>query len=100
MHPSTAGVDDNGKEYYPMVIVDGHISRTGNDVPAYVNGNTTQWESVPGALYGTNICQFHDDERLSGSFKMELSEEKRKWFLKKRVYGLPAKLLDQEVVLF
>ena len=48
---------------------------------------------------GTEIYQFHDDERMNGTFKCSNSDAKSKFFMKKRENGLPAELLPEEVVI-
>ena len=44
------GVDKNGTTYCPVAVVDGHISRMGEDFLRYVNDADSRWEVNLGAL--------------------------------------------------
>lgn len=76
--------DSNGKLVkYPVVILDGHVSRMGEDFLVYINEDGTFWGCVLGAPYGTHIYQFHDDPRQNGRFKCELARSKSELFIRK-----------------
>ena len=92
------GVDEKGKQFYPCVVIDGHISRMGEDYLRYVNDPDHLWMPRLGAPYGTSIWQYHDDTRMNGTFKMKLHAAKSWWIMKKRKHGLPAEILPEEVV--
>ena len=47
------GVDKNGNQYVPAAVVDGHISRMGEDFLRYINQEGSRWEANIGASYGT-----------------------------------------------
>ena len=55
------GVDENGITYRPAAVVDGHISRMGEEFLRYVNDTDSCWEVNLGASYGTELWQLHDD---------------------------------------
>ena len=93
------GVDENGIRYVPASLIDGHVSRMGEDFLTYVCNEETKWVSMLGAPYGTGLWQFHDDKRQNGSFKTALTEAKRKFIAKKQAKGLPAEVLPQEIVI-
>ena len=84
------GTDEDGKEYYPFALVDGHVLRIKQDFLVYVNDPATRWGTGLGAPYGTSIWQFHDYERQNGTLKKALAKEKSAFFAKKREHGLPA----------
>ena len=92
------GVDENGKKFYPMSILDGHHSRMGEKYLVYVNNEPTRWYPYIGAPYGTGHWQFHDDQRQNGAFKMALSEAKEKWFKLKQRHGFEPEVLPTEVL--
>lgn len=92
--------DSNGKLVkYPVVILDGHVSRMGEDYLVYINEDKTYWGCVLGAPYGTAIYQFHDDKRQNGRFKCELAKSKTQLFLKKRLHDLDPEVLPEEIVI-
>jgi hypothetical protein len=93
------GVDKNGNQYVPAAVFDGHISRMGEDFLRYINKEGSLWEANIGASYGTEYWQLHDDKRQNGAFKSELLLSKSKFYLKKRLAGLPAEILPCEIVL-
>lgn len=93
------GVDENGNKYFPAVVIDGHISRMGEDFLQYVNDDDNLWMPLLGAIYSTNIWQFHNDGRMNGSFKAALGIAKSKFYMKKRVHGMDAELLPVEIVI-
>ena len=78
------GFDEDDNPFCPAYLIEGHISRMGEDFLQYVNDAATRWEGNLGAPYGTDIWQYHDDTRMNGSFKMELGQEKSKFILKKK----------------
>ena len=80
---SQRGVNEDGTEYLPFVIIDGHPSRMGEDFLRYVNDEAHLWKILLGAPYGTGKWQFHDDKRQNGMFKMQLVEAKRQWYKKR-----------------
>ena len=93
------GTNADGSPFIPAILFDGHISCVGLDFLGYVNEDDTKWTCVLGVPYGTDLWQVHDDKRQNGSSKMALSDEKRKWFLKKRrEHNLPSELMCEEVV--
>ena len=47
------GIDEEGNEYYPLVLLDGHVSRLGPTFLTYIHTPDD----------GTNIWQTHDDSR-------------------------------------
>ena len=77
------GINDDGTMYVPIVLLNGHPSRTGESYLPYINDEKTQWVAMLGAPYGTDIWQFHDDERQNGCFKTELADAKSRFILKK-----------------
>ena len=96
---STRVYDSDGKLVkYPVLILDGHVSRMGEAFLVYINGVGTKWGCVLGAPYGTHIWQVHDDSRLNGIFKCMLALAKSEFFMKKRRYGLDPEILPQEIV--
>ncbi|KAL7545121.1 hypothetical protein ACHAWF_013505 [Thalassiosira exigua] len=95
---SQRGVNEDGTEFVPFVVIDGHPSRMGEDFLRYVNEETHRWKIVLGAPYGTGKWQFHDDKRQNGMFKMELVDAKRRWYKKKELHGLPPEILPEEIV--
>ena len=86
------GTDEDRKEYYPVALVDGQVSRIEQDFLVYVNNPATHWGTGLGAPYRTSIWQFHDDERQNGTLKKSLAKEKNAFFAKRREHGLPAKV--------
>ena len=92
------GVDDDRNPYFPAAIVDGHVSRMGVDFLIYVCEDKNAWMCMLGAPYGTDIWQPHDDKRLNGTFKCQLSAERSKFSLKKRVHKLDPDLRVDEIV--
>ena len=91
--------DSNGKLVkYPVVILDGHVSRMGEDFLVYINEDGTFWGCVLGAPYGTHIYQFHDDPRQNGRFKCELARSKSELFIRKRQHGLDPEVLPEDIV--
>ena len=58
-------VDKNGIIYRPAAVVDGHISRMGEEFLRYVNDTDSCWEVNLGASYGTELWQLHDDKDKS-----------------------------------
>ena len=93
------GVDEDVKAYYPYILLDGHISRIGEEFLRYVNDPPTRWGTGLGAPYGTSVYQFHDDERENGTLKKAMAKAKSAFFAKKRMKGLPAVLLPVEIVM-
>jgi hypothetical protein len=93
------GVDQNGITYRPAAVVDGHISRMGEDFLRYVNDADSRWEVMLGASYGTEYWQLHDDRKQNGAFKDQLAASKSNFYLKKRLAGLPPEILPCEIVL-
>jgi hypothetical protein len=93
------GVDECGNTYHPAAVVGGHISRMGEDFLRYVKEAATHWEVNLGALYGTEYWQLHDDRRQNGAFKSELASSKSRFYMKKRLAGLPAEILPSEIVI-
>jgi len=49
------GIGEDGKSYYPLVVIDGHMSRIREDFLCYVNDNEHLWQTMLGAPYGTDI---------------------------------------------
>lgn len=94
---SKRGIDENGKPYCPVVILDGHASRMDLGFLEYMH--KAKWKAVLGAPYGTAKWQLHDDLRQNGAFKMELSKAKSKLFMRKRSAYLPPEVLPCEVVI-
>ena len=78
---------------------DGHISRIDELLLRYVNDPRTRCGTGLGAPFGTEFYKFHDDERQNGAPKTSLIHEKGKLFLKKRMHGLPAEMLQVEIVI-
>ena len=70
------GVDEKGITYCPAAVIDGHISRMGEDFLRYVNEAKSCWEVNLGASYGTKSWQLHDNMRQNGAFKSELASSK------------------------
>jgi hypothetical protein len=93
------GVDEYGKTYRPAAVVDRHISRMGEDFLHYVNEAATHWEVNLGASYGTEYWQSHNDRRQNGAFKSELASSKSRFYMKKRLAGLPTEILPCEIVI-
>jgi hypothetical protein len=93
------GVDENGTTYLPVAVVDGHISRMGEDFLRYVNDTDSHWEVNLGASYGTEYWQLHDDRKQNGAFKDQLAASKLNFYLKKRLAGLPPEILPCKIVL-
>ena len=93
------GVDEYGKTYRPAAVVDRHISRMGEDFLHYVNEAATHWEVNLGASYGTEYWQLHNDRRQNGAFKSELASSKSRFYMKKRLAGLPTEILPCEIVI-
>ena len=97
---TTREFDENGKPVvYPLVILDGHGSRTHSGFLTYVNNDSTLWLPILGVPYGTSIWQLHDDKRQNGAFKGALVDAKRKFFRKKREHGLKPEILPTEIVI-
>jgi hypothetical protein len=93
------GVDENGNQYIPAAVIDGHISRMGEDFLRYINDSQTRWVVNLGASYGTEYWQLHDDKRQNGLFKSELAKSKSRFYMRKRLVGLPPEILPCEIVL-
>jgi hypothetical protein len=74
------GVDNNGITYHPAAVVDGHISRKGEDFFRYVNDADSRWEVNLGAPYGTKYWQLHGDRKQNGAFKDQLAASKSIFF--------------------
>ncbi len=83
----------------PAAVVDGHISCMGEDFLRYVNEAATHWEVNLGASYGTEYWQLHNDRRQNGVFKSELASSKSRFYMKKRLAGLPAEILPCEILI-
>jgi hypothetical protein len=97
---TTREFDENGKPVvYPLMILDGHGSRTHYDFLTYVNNDSTLWLPILGVPYGTSIWQLHDDKRQNGAFKGALVDAKRKFFRKKREHCLKPEILPTEIVI-
>jgi hypothetical protein len=71
----------------------------GEDFLRYVNEAATHWEVNLGASYGTEYWQLHNDRRQNGAFKSELASSKSRFYMKKRLAGLPAEILPCEIVI-
>ncbi len=93
------GVDENGNQYVPAAVIDGHISRMGEDFLRYINDSQTRWGVNLGASYGTEYWQLHDDKWQNGRFKSELAKSKSRFYMRKRLVGLPPEILPCEIVL-
>lgn len=93
------GVDEDGKPYYPALIVDGHISRMGLPFLKYINDAAHRWCGMLVCPYGTSKTQFHDHEIQNGSFKCALYKVKRERVMRHREAGIPADLYVEEVVI-
>jgi hypothetical protein len=50
-------------------------------------------------LYGTKYWQLHNDKRQNGAFKSELLLSKSKFYMKKRLVGLSAEILECNIAL-
>ena len=48
---SECGVNENGKKFWSMFVIDGHASCMGDEFLIYVNKESTMWESQLGAPY-------------------------------------------------
>ena len=69
------GVDENGKKFWPLFLIDGPTSRMDDEFLIYVNKESTRWESQLSASYGISKWQYHDDTQMNRSFKMQLADE-------------------------
>jgi hypothetical protein len=84
---------------HPMLIVDGHGSRTGLVFLTYINTKETKWLGMLGATGGTSLWQLHDDQRMNGAFKSKLYKAKASnRLLNKRVNGLAGDIEKSEIV--
>ena len=92
------GSDENGVDYMPAMIFDGHGSRLDLEFVSYVTDKSHQWQCMFGVPYGTSVWQLHDDKRQNGSFKMALSRAKSSFYRKKILHGLPPEVLPCEIV--
>lgn len=77
------GIDENRTTYCPAAVVDGRISRMGEDFLQYVNDADSRWEVNLGASYGTEYWQLYDDRKQNGAFKDQLAASKSNFYLKK-----------------
>jgi hypothetical protein len=93
------GFNEDGTPFYPFMLIDAHISRIGEDYLRYVNDEENKWMSGVGAPYGTDIWQFHDDERENGTYKCQLAMAKADLILKKRAHGLDPEIEPFEIVI-
>jgi hypothetical protein len=91
------GVNEDGTEFYPVIILDGHISRMGLEFLKYINDKAHRWRGMLVCPYGTSKTQFHDHEKENATFKCRLFEAKRLRVRKRREHGLPADLTVDEV---
>ena len=96
---TSRGVDDNGKKYWPIVFVDGHISRMGEEFLTHINNEMTRWHALLGCPYGTGHWQVHDDRGQNGVFKQELTQAKRDLTYMKALAGLPEGIEQVEIVM-
>jgi hypothetical protein len=87
-----------GNQYVPVAVIDGHISRMGEDFLRYINIDNTRWEVNVGASYGTEYWQLHNNKQQSGMFKSELAMSKSNFYMKKRLVGLHPEILACEIV--
>jgi hypothetical protein len=71
----------------------------GEDFLRYINDSHTRWVVNLGASYGTEYWQLHDDKRQNGLFKSELAKSKSRFYMRKRLVGLPPEILPCEIVL-
>ena len=83
-----------------MILLDGHISRMGEDFLTYVNDDVTKWGGCPRrSLWNQHLA---GSRRPAPEWRLQnraFESQKQFFFLKKRAHGLPAELLDVEVVL-
>ena len=59
-------------------LVDGHISRLGENFLVYANDPAARWDTGLDAPHNTSAWQFHDNERQNGMLKKALAYE-RAW---------------------
>ena len=71
----------------------------GEDFLRYINDSQTRWVVNLGVSYGTEYWQLHDDKRQNGLFKSELAKSKSRFYMRKRLVGLPPEILPCEIVL-
>lgn len=88
-----------GPGLFPAIILDGHVSRTGEAYLEYVTDTDTEWMAMFLACYGTEIGQLHDDKRQNGAFKTALSKSKESFVAKKRRHGAKPEILQNEIVI-
>ena len=79
----TQRVDEKGITYCPAAVINGHISRMGEDFLRYVNKAETCLEVNLGASNGAEYWQLHDNRRQNGVFKSELASSKSRFYIKK-----------------
>lgn len=97
---ATRTFDENGNPtQYPIVILDGHSSRTDGGFLRYINQRDTKWLPVLGVPYGTSIWQVHDDKRQNGAFKGALVDAKNKYIRKKMKHNLKPEIVPTDIVI-
>ena len=71
----------------------------GENFLRFVNDERTRWEVNIGAAYNTEYWQLHDDKWQNGTFKLKSALSKSKFYMKKRLVGLPPEILPCEIVI-
>jgi hypothetical protein len=92
------GKDENGVNYMPAMIFDGHRSRLEMDFVSYITDKSHEWKCILGVPYGTSVWQLHDDKWQNGTFKMALSKAKSNFYKRKVLHGLPVEVLHCKIV--
>ena len=90
-------IRDLDRGIWPMMFIDGHISRMGLTFLQYVNDDETKWMAVLGCCYGTGKWQFHDHPLMNGTFKSALYKSKVARVLKKRVNNMTGDIEREEI---
>jgi hypothetical protein len=68
---------ENGKR--PVLICDGHQSRTSLEFLDYCYDEQHRWMPCLGVAYGTHVWQPADSPQMNGNFKAELAKEKHEY---------------------
>ena len=72
--------EDRQKGIYPFALIDGHQSRFDLKFLKYINDPKTKWNVTIGVPYGTALWQVGDSSEQNGSFKMDLTKQKKQLF--------------------
>lgn len=70
---------DRKNGIFPFALVDGHQSRFELKFLEYINNPKTKWNVTIGVPYGTALWQVGDSLEQNGTFKMNLTNEKKNY---------------------